>query len=102
MQQEASKKTKRAEPAAVTADDVSLDSGDEHPVEGTGSANEVHKRKLKFEKFRKNQEKKKKALQKQRAKGAEAAVPTQDDGSSDDSEDEYVSVVSHVDQSQNR
>lgn len=102
MQREVSKKPKQAQPAAVTADDVSLDSGDDHHLEGTDSAGEVHKRKLKFEKFRKNQEKKKKALRKQREKEQDGAVPVQDDGSSDDSEDEYVGGFSQTDQSQNR
>lgn len=94
-----STKPKTAEPAAVTADDVSLDSGDEHHAEGTSSAAQIHKRKLKFEKFRKNQEKKKKVLRKQREKENEGAAQVQDDGSSDDSEDEYVSGIANLDQS---
>lgn len=92
MQRPNGTKTKAAQPAVVTADDVSLDSADQNEAENTNSASaaEVHKRKLKFEKFRKNQEKKKKALRKQRAKENEGNQQVQYDGSSDDSEDEYV------------
>lgn len=85
-------KTVKGKQAVGAEDDVSLDSGDEKTNGAVESTSEVHKRKLKFEKFLKNQEKKKKAQRKLREKENEGAAPAEDTGSSDDSEDEYVRV----------
>jgi hypothetical protein len=88
-------KATSSKPAVVTEDDVSIDSADGNKNGGTDSTNELHKRKLKFDKFKKNQEKKKKVLRKLREKDAEGNAPAEDTGSSDDSEDEYVRHMSH-------
>lgn len=85
-------KSGKAKPAVAAEDDVSLDSGDEKTNGAVKSTTEVHKRKLKFEKFLKNQDKKKKTLRKLREKENEGAGPAEDTGSSDDSEDEYVGL----------